>query len=48
MSVEGTKIMSDYIHKCLKCDNISYYLEKGVYVCSVCGFVWEIKKVKND
>jgi len=36
--------MSDYIHRCLKCNAISYEVSPGNYLCPECDFRWEIMK----
>jgi hypothetical protein len=35
--------MSDYVHRCLKCNCVSIEIEKHVYKCLTCEFEWEIK-----
>ena len=40
---ESTKpLMSDYIHRCLMCNTISYEKEKDLWCCPECGFQWEV------
>jgi DNA-directed RNA polymerase subunit RPC12/RpoP len=34
-------LMSDYIHRCLMCNTISYEKEKDSWCCPECGFQWE-------
>lgn len=36
------KSMFDLVHKCLRCDEMAYEFEFGVYKCSKCGFIWEV------
>lgn len=42
---QSVNSMGDYVHKCIKCDGISYEVESDSFQCSVigCGFKWEVK-----
>ena len=41
---EGTANMVDYIHKCIKCQSVSYEERPGTYRClnPECEFEWEV------
>lgn len=36
--------MSDYVHKCLKCQTVCYETEENLYKCPKCNFEWEVIK----
>lgn len=36
--------MSDYVHKCLKCQTICFEIEENRWECPKCGFSWEVIK----
>jgi len=36
--------MSDYIHKCLKCQTACFESEENRWECPECGFTWEVIK----
>jgi predicted RNA-binding Zn-ribbon protein involved in translation (DUF1610 family) len=36
--------MEDVIHKCLRCNTISYEVSEGSFHCPECGFEWEVIK----
>ena len=40
----GDAAMTDYVHKCLKCNSVAHEIEQDKYVCDVCGFEWEITR----
>ena len=40
--VDVKPLMSDYIHRCLMCNTISYEKEKDLWCCPECGFQWEV------
>jgi uncharacterized Zn ribbon protein len=40
----GDAAMTDYVHKCLKCNSAAHETEQDKYVCDVCGFEWEITR----
>lgn len=35
-------LMSDYMHRCLMCNAISYEKNENTLCCSKCGFEWEV------
>lgn len=35
-------LMSDYIHRCLMCNALSYEKNENTLCCSKCGFEWEV------
>lgn len=37
-----TKSMADYVHRCLKCEQIVDEISPGVYRCPDCNFEWEV------
>jgi len=37
-------IMSNLIHKCIRCGDLSVYKNGNDFKCSACGFEWEILK----
>jgi hypothetical protein len=36
------KTMSDVVHRCLRCETISYEVKPRFYHCPDCGFEWEV------
>lgn len=40
----GDAVMTDYVHKCLKCNSVAHEINPGVYVCDACGFEWEVMR----
>lgn len=40
----GAASMSDYIHKCLKCQSTAVDVTDGVYTCKDCDCEWEVIK----
>ena len=40
----GEAVMTDYVHKCLKCNSVAHETEPDLYVCDECGFEWEITR----
>lgn len=38
----NSRSMSDYVNKCLQCNNIAIKTGDDTYSCSVCAFEWEI------
>jgi uncharacterized Zn ribbon protein len=40
----GEAAMTDYVHKCLKCNSVAHEIEPDLYVCDECGFEWEITR----
>jgi hypothetical protein len=38
----GEAMMSDFVHRCLKCDSLAFPLTDHSYQCSSCGFEWEV------
>lgn len=40
----GDATMSDYVHKCLKCNSVAHEVSQDIYVCDECGFEWEITR----
>jgi len=34
-------LMTDYIHKCLMCNTVSYEKNENTWHCPECGFEWE-------
>ena len=34
--------MQDLLHKCLRCESISYEVRPRHYLCPECGFEWEV------
>lgn len=36
--------MSDYVHKCLRCNSVCYQSGDNKFECPDCGFGWEIIK----
>lgn len=34
--------MKDLVHKCLRCESISYEVKPRFYHCPECGFEWEV------
>ena len=41
-TVCSTPLMSDYIHKCLMCNAMSYEKKENLWCCHECGFEWEV------
>jgi acetyl-CoA carboxylase beta subunit len=39
---EPKNTMQEIIHKCLRCDTISYEIQPQLYHCPDCGFEWEV------
>lgn len=40
----GEAGMSDYVHKCIRCNAVAHEKGQGMYGCSTCGFEWEVIK----
>jgi len=40
----GEATMTDYVHKCLKCNSVAHEVEPDKYACDNCGFEWEINR----
>ena len=38
----GEASMSDYVHKCIKCESTAIDVNDGVYICRDCDFEWEV------
>lgn len=34
--------MSDYVHRCLRCREVAYEAQPGIFKCTNCGFEWEV------
>ena len=41
---KGEATMTDYVHKCLRCNSVAHELEPDKYICEECGFEWEITR----
>lgn len=41
-SVKSVKSMRDMVHRCLRCDTVSYEIKPRLYHCPDCGFEWEV------
>jgi hypothetical protein len=39
---ENLSTMGEVIHRCLRCETISYEIKQGLYHCPECSFEWEI------
>ena len=39
---EKKPTMDDVIHRCLRCETVSYEVKEKLYHCPECGFEWEI------
>lgn len=42
--ISGEASMTDYVHKCLKCNSVAHEVEPDKYVCDECGFEWGITR----
>lgn len=40
----GDATMTDYVHKCLRCNSVAHEVEQDKYICDECGFEWEITR----
>lgn len=40
--LDSNQLMSDYIHKCIKCNSLSFEFMPGKFRCSKCEFEWEV------
>jgi hypothetical protein len=38
----GKAMMSDFVHRCLRCDSIALPVTDHFYRCNSCGFEWEV------
>lgn len=38
----GEPCMSDYVHKCLRCNAYGFEVAPGEFECADCGFSWEV------
>jgi uncharacterized Zn ribbon protein len=38
----GEASMSDYVHKCLRCESTAVDVNDGKYICRDCDFEWEV------
>jgi len=36
------KTMSDFIHKCLRCNAIAFQVSENCFRCAKCDFEWEV------
>ena len=42
--ITGEATMTDYVHKCLKCNSVAHEISPDRYVCDICGFEWGITR----
>jgi len=39
-----SECMSDYLHKCLRCNQYAFEVKENSFKCMKCGFSWEVYK----
>jgi len=42
----GESCMSDYVHKCLRCNEYGFEVAPGEFECVSCGFSWEVTNLE--
>lgn len=43
--IGGEAAMSDFVHKCLRCNSIAFPSSDSAFRCDSCGFEWEVKSL---
>jgi hypothetical protein len=42
----GDPVMSDYVHRCLRCNEYGFEIAPGEFECASCGFSWEVMNLE--